>query len=644
MSLTQTEILRLREKYNIVPGQIQTEDTLLTSDTSSRMERLRQVASESQLKMPEKKSIPERIARTFLPKAAEGFAETIGDAVGSVVGVGDEALESQSKLDDISLQLVERIKKGREQGEDTSRLEQRLSQNLGPGVSLEKILPSTEKTTKQVTGEAIGTAAFLASLVNLPGALGSVATGTTVREGVKAGVRQGGILGGLFGTVEGASQELRQDENMADVARGALQGGLVGLLAGGAAGGVLAGVASSLTNRIARRQELKQVLQGNQPTLIPNEGLPASAAVRATARLKLTDTGNVVADKSARTLLRGVSNIDDADIVAIKQMSPADKQKAQTMLEYAERASENRSFLKRPSDVVGQTIVDDIQVIKNANRKAAQQLDTVAATLDGQPYDAQIIQSSFTDDLYATGVRISEDGKLSFDGSDFEGINSVERLLENVYNRINKLSDAKSAHRLKKYIDNQVSWGKTSEGIPGQAEALLKQVRRLVDTQLDDLYPVYNAANTEYAQTINILDEVSRLMGRRFKLEEGVAALKSGTVARRILSNSATRGDVLQLLNVLEQEAAKRSTRDSQSIVSQVVFADILEDIFGTQATTSLQGQVARATRTGLGVAQGLARGDIKGAAMAGVEMAADKLMGTTQDDLVQALRSLLSR
>ena len=131
--------------------------------------------------------------------------------------------------------------------------------------------------------------------------------------------------------------------------------------------------------------------------------------------------------------------------------------------------------------------------------------------------------------------------------------------------------------------------------------------RRSLDGVLDSQFESYKTANDAYSVARNLLDDTKTVLGKNFDLTSG--SVRAGAVARRILGNSANRGDILEYVKALDTYYKSTGGKGTDDIIAQTVFSDTLEDIFGTQATTGLQGQVQRGVEKAGGIAKDLAHG-----------------------------------
>lgn len=308
----------------------------------------------------------------------------------------------------------------------------------------------------------------------------------------------------------------------------------------------------------------------------------------------------------------------DKGIVAmIKGASPSDKASMQRMVDIYEQGQNNAMFRakNRPSQIVGQRLVDSINEIKKANRKAGSDIDKAANALKGKRIDSQPIGDRFLNELEAMGIGVSDDLKLNFKGSDIEGVPPAERVIGTVFNRMigPNPPDAYELHRLKRFIDEQVSYGKAGEGLTGRAERALKSLRADIDSTLDSNFKAYDEANTVYSDTIGVLNEVQSVAGKKLDLSGPNAAEQLGTLMRRVLSNAQSRANVMDMAVAVDEVARKYPSKlmlegprkgRRPEITSLVLFSDELDRRFKPVASTSFQGQIEQVADRGRSIAQ----------------------------------------
>ena len=391
------------------------------------------------------------------------------------------------------------------------------------------------------------------------------------------------------------------------------------------------------------------------------------AAGNSDTATQLVKSGKVVADDVGK---EGVKQGLGEDLVAMIKSSPASaRQKMLNMLDIVEKGKKNLRYndSNRALDVAGDSVLNRVKVVWQANRLAARRLDDVANGLRGNSVDTRPAVDSFLQELDSMGIAFDpKRGALSFDGSDIEGLKGPQKVIGNIVNRMRNTRnpDAYDVHRLKKFIDHQVSYGKSKKGLDGKVEGILKDLRHNLDGTLDDAFPEYNRVNTQYAETRGAIDALQDVAGKKMDLMGGNASSALGTLSRRMLSNAQSRVPLIDAVSQLDEVAQKYAKPGKElvtyspgsaprlsvpkgldfndDIQGQVIFANKLDELFGTSAKTSLQGDAAKvAERAAEDVVSGQT---MVGLAREGVRAGIHKVRGINEDNALKAMRELLER
>jgi hypothetical protein len=327
---------------------------------------------------------------------------------------------------------------------------------------------------------------------------------------------------------------------------------------------------------------------------------------------------------------------DEGLVAMIREASPADRRNMLQSLNIMEQATGNKRFsmLNRTTDVAGQSVLKRYKAIREANTKAGRSIDRYARqNLKNQYVDFDQPVNNFMSELSDMGIRQRDDLSLDFAGSDIEGLAGVEGFLNRIVNRMKSPRDmtAYEVHMLKKFIDEQVSYGKLQEGLAGRAESVVKNLRRNLDNILDENFAGYNTANTRYAETINAMNEFQDLMGRKIDFDSPSAPTAVGTKLRGLGSNIQNRGRLLDSLREL-QTLGNRYGQFDDDVINQAAFTMDLDRVFGTKADTSFAGQIGERIPT--------TKGEMTSAA---ARAAANKVRGINQEAQFKAMRELLT-
>jgi hypothetical protein len=425
------------------------------------------------------------------------------------------------------------------------------------------------------------------------GGAGGALAGGGLGQGARVGAIEGLKGGAVVGSAQGMGEALEEDQDLTGVAAetigGGIKGGVMGGLAGGALGGAVGGVSGMLAARAARRQEILTALK-NQSETVSDVG---QAVSRKASPYNIESVLNTVKkDKGFSNAVRDTALVPD-DVAIVKASQSGDRQAFRDMLRIAK--SDDINQVEKPIERAGTTFINRLKDLDVAKNQAGREIGEIAQTKLNREIP-QIAQSvnGFADDLASQGVIVRGD-KLDFTGSAFEDLPGVQRLFNTVWRRSTQLqNNGLQAHNLKRFIDEQVVYGKQVEGLSASAERVVKNLRRSIDQSLDLADPAYQAANQKYSTAITAQGKAQRLLGKDFSVADDFSDMRAGEVMNRVLGNASARP--LQTLADVEAATKSLGYTYSDNVIAQIKFADMLEDITGSP-TRSLAGQVERAGR-----------------------------------------------
>lgn len=291
----------------------------------------------------------------------------------------------------------------------------------------------------------------------------------------------------------------------------------------------------------------------------------------AAAGFKLDDAGRVVKDKVQQAALK--AGIDEGAVAMIAASNKATKSRMKDMIDVLEGGRKNLEFrnFNPPQRVVGQAINDRLSVIQRANKIAGRNIDKAANSLKGKPIDVSPAVNQFLDDLAGEGIGVNlKTGTLDFSDSTIEGLREPQNIIKTVFKRLYNTKDpsrdAFKVHLAKKFIDEQVSYGKSQAGLSGRMENLIKGLRHNLDGILDTQFPAYDRVNTTYKETRDVIDEVQSLAGRKVDLTGDKVDKALGTMSRKVLSNYNTGTAMESLFESMDGVAKRYSTPLDASI------------------------------------------------------------------------------
>jgi len=430
------------------------------------------------------------------------------------------------------------------------------------------------------------------------GGLAAGATGLSQATSLAGAGAIGVVEGAIAGAGSADADEFLSKETAITSAGGAAVGGALGLaapilmgLAGKGADGLMDGAKDLFTTKSKIKQDIVAQMESG-------EGLDTELGKY------LVKGSTVVKDKNFPLAVK--QGFDPGTLAVLRGATPTDRLKSLRMLDILKKGKKNKRYraLHRPGDVVGDSLLERVNHIRRVNKTAGQQIDAVAKGLKGQTLDASEAFGSFAQSLDDLGVSItrSADGKAKIDFSESILSPGDRGPMREVLRQIIRIkdkggSDAFDAHQLKRIIDNNVTFGKSKTGLGGDAERVLKDLRHGIDSALDSNFPDYNDANVAYSETISALNGLKKAAGPSLDLSGDYADKALGRTLRRLLGNTANRENLFSAVVDVTETAKKHGGSFDDDVVTQLIFADELEDVFGPVTDTAFKSEIVRGIR-----------------------------------------------
>lgn len=395
-------------------------------------------------------------------------------------------------------------------------------------------------------------------------------------------------------------------------------------------------------------------LRLKQPSPVPGVAIPGQAPagvprLPSPSRTKLQEALDIGGPRvepfpaAQETLKQG---FDPGVIAPIQAANAATKAKMLKMADIMDRGKRNLLFgvRNRPGNVGGDSLLDRVKVIRTANKTAGKDIDRVSKGLQGQQVDIIDAITDFGESLDNLGVTLKPNGKGGFT-PDFEvsvlapgDRGPIKEVIRQMNIRGQGGVDALDVHKMKRIIDNNVTFGKKKTGgISRDAENVLKGFRVQLDEALDTKFPEYNQANIAYKETIEALNALQDAVGPKADLSGGLADQALGRALRKTMSNFQSRELIIEAIDQIEGVSKKHGGVFDDDLMMQALFADELDSMFGPAARTSFQGQIRQAVKDVPTSKAGIV--DI------GIDIAAktaEKARGINQEGAFKAIKDLL--
>jgi hypothetical protein len=360
-------------------------------------------------------------------------------------------------------------------------------------------------------------------------------------------------------------------------------------------------------------------------------------------------SGNkVIADPLANETIK--QGFREGVVQAVKTSSTKTKRKMLKMARIMRRSkkSERSALDVRPTDVVGESVVERIMFVRDQADDAKKRLDDIAENqLKGKYADYGSVKNTLSEVLDEIGVNLTIDSKTGkakpiFEGSvilkDRSSQRAIRDLVDLMQDDVNP--DAFKLHRMKRQLDALIDFRKQSPaGLGKEGKKVLRNVRSSINDTLRSTNKGYAEVNDILSQTLTALDDVDSATGTIQTTGRG-ASKALGTKLRALLSNQQGRVNLENALDSIESVAVGLGGKFDDDVKALIMFADALDDRFGTAAKTSLSGQVEQGAKQAIkdvATRRGMVE---KGVEVAGRSV--DKLRGINDFNAFEAIEKLL--
>ena len=332
----------------------------------------------------------------------------------------------------------------------------------------------------------------------------------------------------------------------------------------------------------------------------------------------------------------------------VKTTNASTKAKMKDMLNLTKRIKANLRVSQdvgRPTDIVGDAVVDRIKFIRGSANDARLELNDIAKNeLGGQSVNATRVIDRFQESMDKLDVRLIEgaDGvpKPVFRESLISKDRTSQKVIKDLIDLMSEGSapDALRFHKMKRQLDNMIDFRKKSAG--GLSEAgrnVLKDIRSSLNDAVREVNPRYAEVNDKLSSALTSLDDFKKVSGSTIDIFGEGSNKAIGQDLRGLMSNRKSRVNLENAVNNLDSTAANLGGLFNDNIKDLSTFANSLDDRFGAVAKTSLKGEVESAIRGG---ARDFVREKVVEKAAKGFE----NLRGVNEFSAFRSMEDLLSR
>lgn len=354
--------------------------------------------------------------------------------------------------------------------------------------------------------------------------------------------------------------------------------------------------------------------------------------------------GKKIVDTKANEALK--SGIADQDIAFIKNASPEDKKIFTRAMKVAEQASKDKTYARQPVEEAGRVIIDQANTVEAARQKVGYELGVVRSKLADVPVDIAGTADNFYKDLSDAGISVTDEG-LDFTKSKYANVPKIQKILESVHQRIAAVGDTsnvKSVDLIRQQLGTEVDLGTLEGNLDKSAKRILQKVYANLGEDITFIDPQYAELSDQYSKLSTAMDYFQRALGKDFEATNLKSSLKAGEVGRRMLGNAASRPlAIVENIQDLARAYGYNKNIDSRS---QILFANFLEDLFGTTQSQSLQSQMTKgvnAAEEAGGALTDVATGNASGLLSKAVRKGLNLVRNITPERQIEAVRALIT-
>jgi hypothetical protein len=339
------------------------------------------------------------------------------------------------------------------------------------------------------------------------------------------------------------------------------------------------------------------------------------------AKIRLDDKGKIIDDDLGTIAIK--QGFDPGDIAAVKQANKATRLEEQRMLKMQRAIMADRSKVDefRPSDVVGDSVMDRVNFVRNEANKLSDKLHKMASKeltisgrkligdgdrLKGLAIDPTKVEQTVFDELDKLNIQSLDDilsgkgepifnaidKKGFFDGSAIDVDPTSQKIIKSVFKLLRHNPDgpidALRAHNVKRQIDSLIDFNKkSSTGLTDEGRKFALAVRRAMNDSIREVSPKYAKINDDLSTALQALNAVEDSVARRIDLFDEGASQAVGTDMRKLLSNYGTRQTLNNSLNTLDNAAKLLGGAFDTNFRELNRFANVLDKRFGSVAKNS---------------------------------------------------------
>jgi hypothetical protein len=326
------------------------------------------------------------------------------------------------------------------------------------------------------------------------------------------------------------------------------------------------------------------------------------------AEVKLDPKGRLVEDKVGKKLVE--NGIRENDVAVITKSSKPTKTQMKEMIKVFEagRGNDVVAMSSRTTKPIGVSITNRLQSLKTTRAGLGRRLQGIVdSDLGNTKVDISSSMDEINKTLNAEGIkpRVNAQGKIIlpkdwYKGTRFElkSLAGVRRTIEDSYKLMSMTStygvtDLKSAHKLKKNLDEMIDASKlTEDGVPANTIRQVANMRARVNAELSKV-PEYASVNKELANVIQAMAPFEKYLKPGESWSDAKVVEVVGASMKNLASDSASASSLVQDLAAMEKYMRQAGIAFGDDPKALIRFRQTLSENFNV-VTPSADGTVGR--------------------------------------------------
>lgn len=395
-------------------------------------------------------------------------------------------------------------------------------------------------------------------------------------------------------------------------------------------------VKSAVSNLFKNTKETAKVVRDVvRPVIQEAKTLPGKMRANV-AQTRATEATINTLKPAGQTAVR--SGVELADVKTLYNIPKTISPKLKPLVNAVQKFASGKSGTN-PIEIVGKPIMG---AFKKAQSKASSIGVKLGKVADGlgivttkQTFPKVFGQLKKVSGL--NGLKVNSKGILDFSNTNLaSALSKSDRVaIQKIFKDAIKTGTGKSKHLYRQELFNILGGKKTGlAGLSGTQENAFNAIRKGLSDVLDDLNPSYKTLNTQFAKAMSPIQQLKKML-KTAGMDDDLANMKAGLLARRLTSFSKSNPEIRQILRDLDKVIGS-SSKTALGVEKLQDFYNILDKYYDIAGQTGFQGQVTSGVSKAIGGKGGVSK------AIDVVEGQITKVFGETDIVKQRALEAIL--